>query len=933
MSTDFKFEITTRPQPVPVCAGDGVIRLRHWQPDAFKLAETRFVIFNAAGSAGKTTLQIALAIHDAAQGRKQIIITPQEVICDQFMERRRIKVDGVIHDWAPTDLTGETAKLRDWLLTPSTDIVVTTHAALTRVHDKLNPAQRASMYENTTLRIDESHHVHYSDAETNKLGQVVKSAFETPGSMIHMTTATDFRHEGAILPDEVRKDFEKYRLPFDKLWQWLGIKNFELLWESYTPGGNPLDAVLARLRTEPQEYHLIFVPHANKGWRRHNPKGLQTLLESLLTIFAPDQILDLTSGDSQAANKKILTKKGAPGVNVMLSCEVGREGMTWSPCSRLHITSEDQSPVRVAQTLYRLFRPYPGKTKTICCNYIPHVEIETVTKREHLTDINNAVLALLLVEEMFFPIAIETESGSRKPSLSDAFGDSWEEIKADLLMRVEAMPDLRAKALTQVLDAIMVDAGVPVGDQKRVRAALRRFVATMKACRDPKMMKAIHGMDASALRTQAGFDKVVEDLHLNEVCIHTTKHMDAKTMAEYRESIASLQTNTIAEWVRVAEDLAKENGGPLPNVYWLQSKGYVALDGAMRRNPEAFAHLKQEVKYKTVEEHVIVAEALAKKNGGVIPSTHWLRNNGYGILIEPLHDHPEAFAHLNREIRFTTLAQHVVVAEALAKKNGGRLPAYIWLIKNGQSRLHGAMRRNPEAFAHLKQEVKQKTVAEHVIVAENLAKKNGGLLPHKAWLKNHRHAALLDAIYKSPEAFAHLKQEVKQKTVAEHVIVAENLAKKNGGLLPDTKWLKNNGYGSILSRMYAHPEAFAHLKRERKTKSVAEHVLDAEDLAKENGSLLPYPKWLRNNGYNALNVAMKMNPKAFAHLKQENKRRKTLAEQVLIAEDLAAKNGGRLPTRASLGKKGYWGLVNQLQVNPKAFAHLKQEDGRHDWVR
>ena len=261
---------------------------------------------------------------------------------------------------SPSDtrnLVGDTSALRTWLLTASTDIVVTTHAALTRVFAKLSARQQRTVFSNTTLRIDESHHIHFSASKTNKLGEVVKAACDTSTAHIHMTTATDFRTAGEILPAEVRKDFKKYSLSFDTLWQWLGIETFEHVWETYELGSNPIAAILARISAEPLEYHLIFVPHANKGWRHDMPEGLKALSKALHTIYAPDQILDLTQGESQDDNKAFSTTDGMSRVRVVVSCEVGREGWTWSQCSRLHITSEDQTPVRVSQTLYRLFRP------------------------------------------------------------------------------------------------------------------------------------------------------------------------------------------------------------------------------------------------------------------------------------------------------------------------------------------------------------------------------------------------------------------------------------------------------------------------------------------------------------------------------------------------------------------------------------------------
>ena len=51
-------------------------------------------------------------------------------------------------------------------------------------------------------------------------------------------------------------------------------------------------------------------------------------------------------------------------------------------------------------------------------------------------------------------------------------------------------------------------------------------------------------------------------------------------------------TMTNDKAVRIAEKLAKENGGTLPNPKWLE-KNYSDLQQAMRKHPRAFAHLSQ----------------------------------------------------------------------------------------------------------------------------------------------------------------------------------------------------------------------------------------------------------------------------------------------------------------------------------------------------
>jgi hypothetical protein len=709
MNPTFTVEGTANKQPQP--NGD-VIRLRNWQPEAYKMADERLAIFNAAGSAGKTTLQIALAIHDHSKGRKQIVVTPQEIICQQFCKPMQIEVDGVVRSWAPRNLVGDTASLRTWLLTNSKDIVVTTHAALTLVFSSLSSKRQRTVFANTTLRIDESHHVLFSGDKTNKLGAVVKAACGTPSAHIHMTTATDFRTAGEILPADVRNDFKKYSLPFDILWQWLGIESFEHAWESYAVGTNPIAAILARIAVEPEEFHLIFVPHANKGWREGSPESLEALFNALRTIYKPDQILDLTQGDSQDDNKALLAAGDISRVKVVVSCEVGREGMTWSQCSRLHVTSEDQTPVRISQTLYRLFRPSPDKTKTVCCNYIPDFDVTAATKREHLTDANNAVLALLLDEEMFHPIAVEapdSDSSTPRQTLQEIFGESYEDMKADLLMTVEAMSDLRTD-LTSVLTTIIDDADILAEDRQRVRAALRRLVAVMKACRRPQMLKAIRGMDVAVMRTEAGFDKVVEDLRLNEICLHTTRSMTAETLIEYRKGIASINSmerKTLAETVLLAEKLTKDNGGLLPSATWLEANGHGCIRAAKIRNPETFTHIKQEKVNNSLTENVSIAEKLAKDNGGLLPPTSWLRTHGYRNVSHALHAYPKAFAHLKRQKLAKTLAEIVLLAEKLTKDNGGLLPSTDRLKAEKHHSVCNALYTYPKAFAHLARERKK----------------------------------------------------------------------------------------------------------------------------------------------------------------------------------------------------------------------------------
>lgn len=159
-----------------------------------------------------------------------------------------------------------------------------------------------------------------------------------------------------------------------------------------------------------------------------------------------------------------------------------------------------------------------------------------------------------------------------------------------------------------------------------------------------------------------------------------------------------------------------------------------------------------------------------------------------------------------------TVAEWVVIAENLTKQHGGILPNPCWLQKHYKGLDH-ALRKQPRAFAHLKQDKKFKTVAEWVTVAEDLARKHHGRLPHSWWLQNHGYRTLLGAVRTHPQAFRHIKQDYKQKTLEAQVAIAEGLAKKNHGILQNTGWLQHNGYGGLSQVMYKQPRAFRHIKQ------------------------------------------------------------------------------------------------------------------------
>jgi len=296
----------------------------------------------------------------------------------------------------------------------------------------------------------------------------------------------------------------------------------------------------------------------------------------------------------------------------------------------------------------------------------------------------------------------------------------------------------------------------------------------------------------------------------------------------------------------------------------------LGLIGAMRRHPDLFIHIEKDSKDgKTPQEWVLIAEKMSEDNGGILQSNGWLQNNGYAGLANAIREHPELFKSVKREFKGgKTRGEWVRIAGEIAKGNNGKLPTNAWLIENGYGKMVSVRYKWPELFNHIGQERKVKTLKEWVATAERLAKKNDGIIPCDGWLRKNGYVGLHSCMYKHPDFFKHLKQDFNGgKKPDEWVKEAEKLASLNEGILPSGTWLRNNGFTGLRNTIYKWPELFQNIKQDHQRKSAEEWVVLAEGLARDNGGMLPNSGWLQRNGYFALYRVFRMNPNLFGHIK------------------------------------------------------------------
>ncbi len=123
-----------------------------------------------------------------------------------------------------------------------------------------------------------------------------------------------------------------------------------------------------------------------------------------------------------------------------------------------------------------------------------------------------------------------------------------------------------------------------------------------------------------------------------------------------------VRPKVMAKQLKLAGQLAKKNGGKLPNPWKMIQQGQSGLYRYMHRHPEAFKHFEVENAVEPEptkrngegsfniairEEHLEKARELAHQNDGVLQDAGWLIRHGYTRLASYLKTYPYVFVHLD----------------------------------------------------------------------------------------------------------------------------------------------------------------------------------------------------------------------------------------------------------------------------------------------
>lgn len=589
-----------------------------WQVRAdHQIYAERWSLICAPPGSGKTTLQLLLAVKRViASGFKHkiVIAAPKKMIGQGFVRNgdqlpglniagKEIDIQ-VNHDLTGDIVVGKKDALKDFLTTPvaaswkkmyertgtiSGCICVTTHAALALASaqwfSEIPTEGIAEMAADTTFIIDEAHHVsgvfgvfdgHVNiptgsaeqDLTQNRLGAFVHFLVnKAPQSTcLVLASATPFRADKRpVITPELRKRFGKglFSLPFTEHLKIVGIEKIDLNYALFDE--SPVDEILARVKAEPQECHLICVPNASRSWRRI-PGEMDRLLAGVKALYGEDVVLNLMPEDSanREENRKALlmeTKDDRDSIKlrVVIYVALVNEGVDWPSCSRFHNASFGASLPNEEQKIGRLLRRFPGKDHVIATAHIPNFitkDDEEEYGKNAVGLINNALLLGMQYDDMCLPIFLpdvvvstlrqanqvidgvpDSEAGAAakneedeiyRPTIEALFGGRMHEVDQELIRRIEPLKVKDETTVGPVIEDILKEFKIPAELRAAATTALEIKVYRNLSANKPKIeyinVDLLSGID---------FDRLVysEGLHLASMF---TCEVDEKVLAEFR---------------------------------------------------------------------------------------------------------------------------------------------------------------------------------------------------------------------------------------------------------------------------------------------------------------------------------------------------------------------------------------------------------------
>lgn len=787
---------------------------RPTQTKAFHaLKDARHAILNAPTGWGKSLVMATLIQHKLLKNPnlRCIIAVPQTVIGEGFTRDWQLKVPGVRvrQDWlVQQDLCGKQARKVNELISFLSSkamrgrVLLCTHDTLRDAYIKLKRSKQLRKLSDVLIWVDEAHHVKNAQAgkktESNGLGELVRRLVASKSALVGLATATfmrgDMRH---IVPDHLIDRFTRYDIPYDVYFEEqapVELFTFNVIC------GNYLDGIEKLFRKKCPT--IIYLAKRNS---RHASDCKHTELKQIITRLGKAlkakptrrdgliyigtlKVLDLVTMAGRERRKERLKE-----ADIIIALDMCKEGFDWPKAERSIIIGERHSVPEMIQMIGRLFRWAPGKKLAEVYQILPMAVRDTAEFQDTRNDILTVIFSAMLLEDVF---ASKPVSGQRGPQLATmvANTDAWQRLVRDFhatLADAAKGGKITWKASLPFRKSLLNKHGIAENKHKETWEKLWATFA--------RLTRSMQGHKVKDVPF-----RLLKNVDISEGLLKLSSGLCGKLTFKELRVILIGGRRTADQWLPVAERLAKDNRGFLPNVQWLCTNGYTGLSLMYRDNPEVFGHIPQESKLKTPQEWLVIAETLASANNGSIPAFSELRQRRLHGLERAIKTHGELFQHLKVARKYPicrTPHEWLDVAKQVAASNGGTLPGRRWLITNKLSGLEAAISKTPELFSSLPRHITHLSARDHMVTVRALAAKHG-YLPCQAWLKNNGHGALAQAISGGRiQLPSNIIQDKKHKTPDEWYAIAKELVKTNNGYLPGKAWLTRNRYYGLIAHM------------------------------------------------------------------------------------------------------------------------------------
>lgn len=400
--------------------------MRQMQARAFEKRNAQYLLIQAPPACGKSRALMFLALDKVInQGVKKVFVAVPQIAIGSSFADTNLTEKGFFADWkidpqynlcTPVGEAQKVGKVLEFLDDPEAQYLLCSHATLNdffkRVTDK-------NKFDNCLVAVDEFHHV--SEAEENRLGNVIHSLMTDTSAHIIAMTGSYFRGDSVpvLSPEDESKFARVIYTYYEQLNGYKYLKSLGIDYAFYT--GNWVKAAGAILDTTKK--CIIHIPNVNsKESTGDKLNEVGAILDLLGTVKSKEadtglylvetsdgrliKVADLVTNDGGMQGKtmaELRKPEVLDSLNIIIALGMAKEGFDWPQCEYALTVGYRASLTEVIQIIGRTTRDYPRKTHAQFTNLLayPRALLNDVT--DAVNSLLKAITLSLLMEQVLAP--------------------------------------------------------------------------------------------------------------------------------------------------------------------------------------------------------------------------------------------------------------------------------------------------------------------------------------------------------------------------------------------------------------------------------------------------------------------------------------------------------------------------------------------------